>query len=171
MGAFVLAWLTGETIIIWRSVAGQKSPPWPGEMLLSSGAYALLAIVAEFGPGARNLAVTIAWGLNIASLVNLPGMPPGKNQAGWWAHVTAVRVPGTQVLPGGGCKPGAGSSAGAGQSSAPTGPPGSAIGRALGQNPGQKMKQGDQSGQGQTYPGGCPKGQMRVGNRCYKVTG
>ena len=72
MGGFIAAWLVGEGIITYRSVKVQKAPPSPGQLLLSSGLFVMLAILAE-APGAQRLAVTLAWGFDIAALMNLWG--------------------------------------------------------------------------------------------------
>jgi len=110
-GSFLLAWLTGEAIICYRSVKVQGGPPWPGQLLAGSAAFAVLAILAEAGPDARRVALTIAWGLNAAGFLALytpatgqqntagaaMGSLTGTNAAnkGWWGNVTA---------PGGGIK-------------------------------------------------------------------
>lgn len=70
MGGFIAAWLVGEGIIIYRSVKNQKAPPGPGQLLFSSGVFVMLALLAE-APSARTLALTLAWGFDIAALMNL----------------------------------------------------------------------------------------------------
>lgn len=130
MGAFILAWLTGEAIIVYRSVKVQGGPPWPGQLLAGTGAFAALALLSEAGPGARQLALTAAWGLNAAGFLalfpaspaalgngmgSLTGTNPSNN--GWWANVTANRVSDSSVLPAaGGCGP---ASSGGGTGSVP----------------------------------------------------
>lgn len=86
MGAFVMAWLVGEGIIVYRSVRVQKAPPGPGQLLLVSGVFVLLGLLAE-SPAARPLAVTFAWGLDIAAFMNVvPGAPkaPVPGKTGSW---------------------------------------------------------------------------------------
>src|SRR5215471_14429126 len=92
MGAFVMAWLVGEGIIIYRTArdgkkeTGHYTPPGPGQLVWSSGIFVLLALLAE-SQQARTLAITMAWGFDIAAFMNLygvgsasiiPNWPPGK---------------------------------------------------------------------------------------------
>lgn len=79
MGPFVLAWLTGETIIIYRTAKTYKAPPGPGQLLLSSGLFAILSLLAE-SEKARTPATIVAWGINIAAFMNL--YPSTANKAG-----------------------------------------------------------------------------------------
>lgn len=103
MGAFVMAWLVGEGIVIYRSVKNQKAPPGPGQLLISSGVFALLGLLAE-APSARPLAVTLAWGFDIAAFMNLvPGTGGEKSQnksqeggAGSWPPALA---PNNVIIP------------------------------------------------------------------------
>lgn len=100
MGPLVAAWLVGEGIIIYRSVRGQRHlgpggriinnpyPPGPGQLLLSSGVFVLLALLAE-APSARKLAITLAWGFDLAALMNLWGTGGPK----------PTKVPGTTGWP------------------------------------------------------------------------
>lgn len=73
MGPFVMAWLVGEGIIIYRSVKNRHVPPGPGQLLFASGVFVLLAMLAE-SKSARPLAVTLAWGFDIAAFMNLHGV-------------------------------------------------------------------------------------------------
>lgn len=77
MGAFIAAWLTGEGIICYRSVREQKAPPGPGQLLLSSGVFVMLALLAE-AKSAKPLATTLAWGFVAAAWLNI-GNVGGKN--------------------------------------------------------------------------------------------
>ena len=72
MGPFIAAWLVGEGIIVYRSVKNQKAPPGPGQLLLSSGVFVMLALLSE-AQSARRLAITLAWGFDLAALMNLWG--------------------------------------------------------------------------------------------------
>lgn len=71
MPLFVLFWLVGESIIIYKSVKTDHVPPSPGRLLISAGPFALLALVAAGGPGPRNLATVTAFGLDLAAFMNL----------------------------------------------------------------------------------------------------
>lgn len=81
MGPFVMAWLVGEGIIIYRSVKVQKAPPGPGMLLVASGVFVLLGLLAE-SQSARPLAVTLAWGFDIAAFMNLFGTGGPKEASG-----------------------------------------------------------------------------------------
>lgn len=81
MGPFVMAWLVGETIIIYRTAKEYKAPPGPGQLLLSSGLFALLSLIAESDKG-RTPATLMAWGVNLASFMNLfPNAPTAVGKA------------------------------------------------------------------------------------------
>jgi len=73
----ILAWLIGEGIIVWRSVAKEHRPPMPGTLLASSGFFALLAVLAEYEP-ARPAATALAFGLDLAAYLQAPGFGGGK---------------------------------------------------------------------------------------------
>lgn len=95
MGAFVMAWLVGEGIIIYRSVKEQKAPPGPGQLMLSSGVFVLLALLAE-AKSARSLAVTLAWGFDIAAFMNLGNIATGKKGGNW----PPATIDNTTIIPG-----------------------------------------------------------------------
>lgn len=97
MGPLVAAWLVGEGIIIYRSVKNQKAPPGPGQLLLSSGLFVMLAVLAE-AQSARKLAITLAWGFDIAALMNLwgTGGPKKTVNPGKWPPPPA---PDTVIVP------------------------------------------------------------------------
>ena len=81
MGGFLIAWLVGLSLSIvnetftYRSLEGQKVdpsaiklnplPPKPGRLLVASGIYVGLAILAE-SPSMRSTATLMAWGYNVA---------------------------------------------------------------------------------------------------------
>lgn len=128
MGAFVAGWLAGQAIITYRAIRDQHGPPWPGQMLAATGLYAILAMLAEFGPGARRLAVMLCWGMNIAAFLNLYNISylPGKQASqDWWKTVaTPPKSGGTSwILPGGGCKTSSSSSGGSSSGGAEVPPP------------------------------------------------
>ena len=79
MGTFVMAWLVGETIIVYRSAKTLKAPPGPGQLVLSSGLFALLALIAQ-SEKAQTPATLFAWGINVAAFMNL--YPSSANKAG-----------------------------------------------------------------------------------------
>ena len=66
----VVAWGVAEGIVIYRS-AKQRVPPRPGQLLATSGAFVILAVLSEFAP---ELALTIAVGIDVAALFQVwPG--------------------------------------------------------------------------------------------------
>jgi hypothetical protein len=97
MGGFIAAWLVGEGIIVYRSVKRQKAPPGPGQLLLSSGVFVMLALLAEASPDARRLSMLLAWGFDIAALMNLwgTGGPKTATSGGW----PPASTPPTVVIP------------------------------------------------------------------------
>lgn len=80
MGPFVIAWLIGESIIVWRWVKA-GAPPTPGVLLLPSGMFAGLAVLAQYAP-ARITATAFAYAVDLAVLVNVVGKSPGQ-KTGW----------------------------------------------------------------------------------------
>jgi hypothetical protein len=84
MGPFVMAWLVGEGIIIYRTAKKYHVPPSPGQLIWTSGIFVLLALVAE-SERARGIATLAAWGFDIAAFLNLyePITNPAPPQADW----------------------------------------------------------------------------------------
>jgi hypothetical protein len=80
MAGITLAWLIGETIIVWRSVSRNHRPPMPGELLGSSVFFALLAMLAEYPP-ARTTATLMAFGVDLAAWLEAPLVTTGKAPA------------------------------------------------------------------------------------------
>lgn len=89
MGAFVLAWLLGEGIIVYRSVTKNHHPPMPGTLIAPSGIFILLALLAE-SDAARPLAVTLAYAFDFAALANLWPSVTGGGTAAKPAPTTTV---------------------------------------------------------------------------------
>lgn len=72
MGPFVLAWLVGEGIIVYRTVSRDHVPPGPGRLLSSSGLFVLLSLLAKGGPGPARAATLLAVGFDIAAYLQVP---------------------------------------------------------------------------------------------------
>jgi hypothetical protein len=87
----ILAWLIGEGIIVWRSVSKNHRPPMPGTLLVSSGEFALLALLAEYEP-ARAAATAIAFGLDLAAFLS-PGLLGAQAAAGQPSAATKAPTP------------------------------------------------------------------------------
>lgn len=65
--ALIIEWLAAEGIVTYRSYKADGHLPLPGRLLATSGVFVLLALLAEAGPGARQLAVTLGGGFVIAA--------------------------------------------------------------------------------------------------------
>ncbi len=92
MGLFLFAWLGGEGIIIWRWVKN-GAPPTPGALIAPSAVYLGLAVLAQYAP-ARATAIALAWGLDLAILLQVVGKTPAQ-QTGW----PPLCVPSGQLMP------------------------------------------------------------------------
>lgn len=75
MAGFLAAWLVGEGIYAWRSVHKSGKPPVPGALLGVTALFAALAVVADVAPASRPVVTMLAWGLDIAGLLNV--LPQG----------------------------------------------------------------------------------------------
>lgn len=98
MGLFAFAWIAGEGLIIWRWVKN-GAPPTPGALLLPSAVYLGLAVLAQYQP-ARMTATALAWGFDVAVVLQIVGKAP-KQTTGW--PPPAITDAG-QLLPGGAAK-------------------------------------------------------------------
>lgn len=99
IAGITIAWLIGETIIVWRSVSKNHRPPMPGALLASSGFFALTALLAEYPP-ARATATLLAFGIDIAAYLEVPIVVGG--QAGASTAAPAPTRPGPSPTPVGG---------------------------------------------------------------------
>lgn len=77
MGSILAAWLVGEGIVFYRTWKATGGPPLPGQLLATTGLFAVLALVAESG-NARPLAQVTAWGFDIAAFLNVVPVTPEK---------------------------------------------------------------------------------------------
>lgn len=82
---FVLAWLAGETMIIYKS-ARTGGPPVPGRLLASSLLFAALGLLGE-AQQARFLALALAWGFDAAAFLCLFNQTP-QNCGGYLGPLT-----------------------------------------------------------------------------------
>jgi hypothetical protein len=73
MGPFVMFWLIGEAIIIYRSIKYYKAPPLPADILATSGLFIILAILAEWQPG---LSTALAAGFDLAAFLAVASTKP-----------------------------------------------------------------------------------------------
>lgn len=70
-----MAWLAGESIVIWRMVHKDHRPPVPGALLGISALFLVMALAADMVPRAAGLISLTAWGLDVAALLN--ALPAG----------------------------------------------------------------------------------------------
>lgn len=87
MGGVFVAWLLGESIVVYRIVKTTGAPPMPGQLAATAGLYAALALLAH-NPKTRFFGQAGAWGFTAAAWLALytnppggtkkPGGPPGK---------------------------------------------------------------------------------------------
>lgn len=71
MRLLLTEWLIAEAIIFYRAVQRENHVPMPGQLLAASGVFVLLALLAEAGPGAAQLAATLGGGFVMAAGLNL----------------------------------------------------------------------------------------------------
>ena len=102
---FLFAWLIGEGIIVYRWVK-KGAPPTPGALLLPSGLFLALAILAEYQP-ARATATACAYAVDLAVLLQVVGKAPAQ-VTGWPPPQT---IPQDVILPGGTSTSGSGTAA------------------------------------------------------------
>jgi len=87
MPGLVLAWLTGEAIIFWRSWKQNQAFPVPGQLVAASGVFVMLGALAQ-AERARFLATALAWGFDTAALLNvLPAVATGGTTDGTGPNV------------------------------------------------------------------------------------
>jgi hypothetical protein len=110
---FVFAWAIGEGIIVYRWVK-KGAPPTPGALLLPSGIFLALAVLAEYQP-ARAVATAFAYAVDLAVLVQVVGKEPAQ-VTGW---PPPQNIPSTSVLPTGTAGSSSSSTAGSSSSSEP----------------------------------------------------
>jgi hypothetical protein len=77
---FFFAWAIGEGFIIWRWVRA-GAPPTPGALLLPSGLFLGLAILAEYQP-IHGVVTMFAFALDVAVALQIVGKSPGQ-VTGW----------------------------------------------------------------------------------------
>ena len=75
----IVEWLAAEGIVMYRGVSKNHYPPMPGQLLATSGAFVLLALLAETGPGAAQLAGILGGGFIAAAALNLFGQGGTQN--------------------------------------------------------------------------------------------
>jgi hypothetical protein len=90
VGGLAAAWLLGEAIVVWREVHLSHRLPVPGQLLGVTGLFLVLGLIADSSAAARPVVTLLAWGLDIAGLLNvLPGGLYGQVQAAQNAEAAA----------------------------------------------------------------------------------
>jgi len=72
---FIAEWAVAMGVISWREFKAGR-PPIPGTLLIVSGLFAALAVIADTSPGADRFAALFGAGLDIAAFMNLFSNPP-----------------------------------------------------------------------------------------------
>ena len=99
---FIAEWAIAMGIISWREFRAGR-PPIPGTLLVVSGLFAALAVIADTGPGADRLAAMVGAGLDIAAFMDLFTNPPGspaRTAAKPKAATGTTQAPGTSTAGG-----------------------------------------------------------------------
>jgi len=91
MGGLASAWLLGEAIVIWRQVHQSHKLPVPGQLIGVTALFAVLGLVADSSPAARPVVTLLAWGIDLAGLIN--AWPAGLS--GQVAQAETAQGPGT----------------------------------------------------------------------------
>ena len=82
MPGIASAWIVGNGILFWRSWKQDSRLPVPGQLIAANFVFAALALLAE-AQSARFLATALAWGFDIAALLNvLPQIATGQTNTG-----------------------------------------------------------------------------------------
>jgi hypothetical protein len=71
MGGFAAAWAAGEAIVVWRQVRSSGRMPVPGALIGVSALFLGLAVIADISPKARPVVTLVAWGLDVAGILNI----------------------------------------------------------------------------------------------------
>jgi hypothetical protein len=87
----VLAWIVGESIVIYRGAFKQKRPPFPSELLLSSLVFMTLGAVSEKKELAP-LATLTAWGFVIAAYLRLVDPVSAEFKPGYNSEQAAAKI-------------------------------------------------------------------------------
>jgi len=93
---FFFAWAIGEGFIVWRWIHN-GAPPTPGALLLPSGLFIGLAILAEYQP-IHGVATLFAFALDVAVALQIVGRQPDQ-VTGWpppMINDPTVILPGAQ---------------------------------------------------------------------------
>lgn len=79
-GGFAAAWLLGTGIGVYRQVIQSHRMPVPGNLLALTGFFAALALIGDVVPNSRRVVTLVAWGLDIAGILQLLSSGPLSGQ-------------------------------------------------------------------------------------------
>ena len=79
-GGFAAAWLLGTGIGVYRQVTRSHRMPVPGNLLALAAFFAALALIGDVIPAARRTVTLLAWGLDLAGVLQLLGSGPLQGQ-------------------------------------------------------------------------------------------
>lgn len=76
MRGLTAAWLAGLGIVVWRQVhAAPGKPPVPAQLAAVTILFGGLALIGDAVPSSQRVISLVAWGLDIAGVLNLFAMP------------------------------------------------------------------------------------------------
>ena len=79
-GGFAAAWLLGTGIGVYRQVTRSHRMPVPGNLLALTAFFAALALIGDVLPQARRTVTLLAWGLDLAGVLQLMSAGPLPEQ-------------------------------------------------------------------------------------------
>lgn len=101
MRGFAAAWVAGMAIVVWRNTAVNKRLPVPGALLGVTGLFAAMGLVADIAPQSRQVVTWVAWGLDLAGLLNiLPAGLSGQISQAAQSEETAPQAASPAARPG-----------------------------------------------------------------------
>lgn len=100
MPGIASAWIVGNGIIFWRSWKADSRLPVPGQLIAANAVFVILALLAE-ADRVRFLATALAWGFDIAALLNvLPQIATGQTNTGPNPVTSTTQARGTRTAGG-----------------------------------------------------------------------
>lgn len=95
MKGFAAAWLLGMGIVSWRAVHKDGKPPVPGALMGVTGLFLALALIGDTVPSSERVVTAVAWGLDIAGLLNV--LPKGLGGQVSKAEASSAKAQGETV--------------------------------------------------------------------------
>jgi len=98
VGGFTAAWLLGTGLVAWREVNSSGHLPVPAALVGVTGLFAALALIADISPSARPVVTLLAWGLDVAGVLNIPSGFWGQVKQAQTAEQNATAQPSTTTV-------------------------------------------------------------------------